>query len=180
MRGAVVADALALATVQSAAWREAYADLFPPDFLAAHTDTGQRAIEWGARLAQATRPQRTFVAVLGGTVAGFVSVGVWRGELIPDAVMGEVYALYVDPARWRRGVGTTLIGRAEEALREDGLSRVRLWVVHGNTRALRFYRHHGWYEDGRWRPVKATGRYEQLLVRDGRPESPSGTVCAGG
>jgi len=164
VREAVVADAPAIAVVQSDAWRKAYVGLLPDGF-AEHADPGRRATDWSARLAHARSPQRTFVAVVDEAVAGFVSLGVWRGDPVPDPGTGELYALYVRSTYWRRGIGTALVDIGAQVQREDGFLRVRLWVVDGNDRALGFYRRHGWLDDGHRRLVDGTERSEQLLVR---------------
>ena len=64
-----------------------------------------------------------------GEVAGFV---LWRDDLVEH--------LYVHPDRWRRGIGTQLLGAA---LAESGDREVRLWTFQANARALGFYRAHG-------------------------------------
>jgi len=165
VRKAVVADAPAIAGVQSDAWRKAYAGLLPDGFVAEHADHGRRTADWSARLARTRTPQRTFVAVADEAVAGFVSLGAWRGEPVPNPGMGELYALYVRPTYWRRGIGTALVNIGAQVQREDGFLRVRLWVIEGNDRALGFYRRHGWLDEGHRRLMDGTERSEQLLVR---------------
>lgn len=64
-----------------------------------------------------------------GEVAGFV---LWRDDLVEH--------LYVHPDRWRRGIGTQLLGAA---LAESGDREVRLWTFQANALALGFYLAHG-------------------------------------
>jgi len=68
------------------------------------------------------------VAVADGEVAGFLALGPSRVE-----------HLYVDPAHWRRGIGTRLL-RAAQAARPAGLD---LWVFQRNGAAIAFYERHG-------------------------------------
>jgi GNAT superfamily N-acetyltransferase len=66
--------------------------------------------------------------------------------------LGEVYSLYVDPARYAGGVGRALMAAARRRLHEDGFEAAVLWVLRGNERAARFYEREGWRPDGatRW------------------------------
>ena len=73
----------------------------------------------------------TFVAVLDDEVVGFASVDACRGE--DDA--GELYALYLQPACWDRGIGSALLERSEESMRSSGFTCAILWVLEGNERA---------------------------------------------
>jgi len=62
---------------------------------------------------------------------------------------GELYAIYLHPSCWDRGIGRSLIERAEESMRSSGFTQAILWVMEGNERAERFYRAAGWEQDGR-------------------------------
>jgi ribosomal protein S18 acetylase RimI-like enzyme len=70
----------------------------------------------------------TTVATDDGRVVAFIAVG--------DA---RVEHLYVDPAHWRRGIGSALLGHAQECC-PDGLD---LWVFARNAVAIGFYERHG-------------------------------------
>ena len=61
---------------------------------------------------------------------------------------GELFALYVDPDFWGRGVGRALIAAARARLVAEGYRWAVLWVLEGNARADRFYRADGWAPDG--------------------------------
>ena len=61
---------------------------------------------------------------------------------------GELFALYVDPDYWGRGIGMTLVSAAREQLASLGFANALLWVLMGNVRADRFYRNDLWVPDG--------------------------------
>jgi ribosomal protein S18 acetylase RimI-like enzyme len=61
---------------------------------------------------------------------------------------GTIWALFVDPTREGRGIGSALLDLACHDLRSDGYTRVRLGTDPG-TRADRLYRRLGWAEMGR-------------------------------
>jgi GNAT superfamily N-acetyltransferase len=116
VRQATSADADAIGRVQVETWRTAYARLLPQETIAAF-DVGARQAMWREGLGRTPRPgSATFVAVVEDEIVGFATVG---GSHSEDGT-GEVYAIYVDPARWGHGAGRALIERAEVSLRESG------------------------------------------------------------
>ena len=151
VRQAGPADARAIAQVHVRAWREGYRGLLSDELLAG-LSVEQRARDWSARLGAGTG--LTFVALEGGVVTGFATL-----------VDCEISALYVDPDRWRGGVGSALL---REALTAAGEGEVTLWVLAGNEPALRFYERFGFEPDGGERrdPVGPPGaEAEPLQVR---------------
>jgi len=95
---------------------------------------------------------RVFVAEADGAVGGFVSAGPSRDRDLEGE--GEIYAIYVQPELWGRGIGRALIDAAEQELRELGFAEAGLWVLEDNTRARRFYERRGWRENGESRVVE--------------------------
>ncbi len=62
--------------------------------------------------------------------------------------VGKLYAIYVDPSWWGRGLGRALIENARRLMAERGHAAALLWVLAGNSRAEAFYRADGWRPDG--------------------------------
>jgi ribosomal protein S18 acetylase RimI-like enzyme len=62
--------------------------------------------------------------------------------------VGHIWALFVAPGCWRRGVATALLSGAQDGLRERGCTRVILSTPVGAP-ACRFYESHGFAVDGR-------------------------------
>ena len=145
VRPATAEDADAIGRVQVETWRAAYSGLMPDEAVAAF-DVEERRRMWREGLAREPRPgSATFVAELEGGVVGFASVGAARDE--EDA--GELYAIYLHPSCWDRGIGRALLERAEESMRSSGFTRAILWVMEGNERGERFYQAAGWERDDR-------------------------------
>ena len=67
----------------------------------------------------------------------------------PDADVGEVYELYVDPTAQGLGGGSALLDAAIEGFVSAGFERAELSVLSTNERAQAFYRSHGWEHTGR-------------------------------
>ena len=145
VRQATTADADAIGRVQVETWRAAYRGLLPDDAIAQFDVEDQQRL-WRERISRALGPGgATFVAELDGEVVGFASVGACPGE--EDAA--ELYAIYLHPSCWDRGIGRALLERAEESMRSSGFTQAILWVLEGNERAERFYRAARWEADGR-------------------------------
>jgi ribosomal protein S18 acetylase RimI-like enzyme len=110
----------------------------------------------------------TVLAVEQDSICGFVTIGPSADEDRQGS--GELYALYVDPARLGLGVGRVLIQEARARLARKGFADATLWVLTGNERAERFYRLDGWTPDGSRRPAKVAGfsvedvRYHRRLI----------------
>lgn len=140
-----IEDFLAVQRVRTRSWQAAYAGLVPRQVLDAMGDEdGLR--ERAERMAAGTRV-RTYLALREEAALGFVSVGPERQEDAP-ADVGEVYALYADPAAWGTGVGRRLMEVALEDLTGHGRRQAWLWVLEGNERAIAFYRRAGFAPTG--------------------------------
>jgi ribosomal protein S18 acetylase RimI-like enzyme len=150
VRPATDADLPAAAAAYLRSWQAAYRELVPAPMLAA-LDTAETTARWRRTLA-AGDGRQMLVAVRGGTVLGSATFGPYRLEQRPgspvDPSVGEVYAIYVDPAGWGGGTGRALLAAAVRRLRAAGPAPVRLWVAEGNERARRFYTRFGFRPDG--------------------------------
>ncbi|HEX3566888.1 MAG TPA: GNAT family N-acetyltransferase [Acidimicrobiales bacterium] len=121
-RIAIPEDVASVAGVHVRSWQAAYRGLFSDEYL-----DGLRAEDRMARYTfgeTGTGDLATIVAVDDGAVCGFATTGLAQDEDVPGT--GEVYALYVDPGAWGRGVGRLLmveartdIGRRRDAPRRS-------------------------------------------------------------
>jgi GNAT superfamily N-acetyltransferase len=143
VRPAVADDARAIAEVHVASWRAAYDGLIADEVLAG-LSVDDRADYWATVTDGAGG---VAVAIADGTLAGFTAIGPNRDQDLSDEV-GELYAIYLDPARWSTGVGHALHEAAIADLAGRGYRTACLWVLDGNARAIGFYERHGWVADG--------------------------------
>jgi ribosomal protein S18 acetylase RimI-like enzyme len=143
IRHATPEDARAIAQIHVQSWQVAYQGIVPEQFLGS-LSVDHREGAWRRRL-EGSAPG-TSVIEERGEVLGWISVGPSRdaGAL---STTGELWALYVDPRHWRRGVGQRLWNHAEEHLRCSGISEVTVWVLKDNARALAFYHSSGFVID---------------------------------
>jgi ribosomal protein S18 acetylase RimI-like enzyme len=172
LRPAGIADARAIAQVRVQTWQVAYRDMLPAQFLdELSVETSERRFR--EVLSSPTRDRRTWVAHSDGQVVGFVSLGAVRDEPPPPG-SGEVYAIYVLPDCWDRGVGRLLLDTAARELTTLGYGSALLWVLADNQRARAFYERAGWQADGATKQATFGGRavtevrYWTSLDRAGR------------
>ena len=106
-------------------------------------------LEWELRFARTG----AWIAVAedDGVVAGVVAfANAQRSRedrtLVPG--LAHISAVFVDPARWRRGIARRLLDAADAAMRAGGYERAQLWTLEGSP-AERLYSALGWSRDGR-------------------------------
>ena len=141
VRRADVDDAAAIAAVHTRTWLVAYDGIV--DRALMEERIPGREDRWRATLTDGTP---TWVAVEDATIVGFCTAAQCRDEDAGPHV-GEIWALYVDPAAEGRGAGRALMDTAVEALREAGLEEVTLWVFEANAAGRGFYERMGWVHD---------------------------------
>ncbi len=144
VRDAKPEDARTVAEIHIAAWRAAYSELMPADYLAS-LDVNERADMWTRGIIRGG-PAKLTLAEIDGAVAGFCVYGPTRDDL-PDDV-AEIYAVNVRPERWRMGAGRALCEHALRQAAEREHKTMTLWVVKGNGPAQRFYERLGYQPDG--------------------------------
>ena len=130
VRLATSLDALAIAAVRTPAWQAAYRGILPPAYLARLERTLARAWPEGTWVAEDER----------GELAGYLSSTSGHPALpAPAPELVEIQELYVDPRRWRRGIGGELLAVALASFAARGAREAFLWVLEANLGARRFY-----------------------------------------
>ena len=141
IRAATGDDAVSIAAVHVASWRETYAGLMP-DTMLSGLSVNDRAARWADILGQAERPDGpgVFVAEHGGDLVGFASGGGQRdANLLAQGFTGEITAIYVLQDMQGRGAGRRLMAALAEDLQRGGHGAASLWVLRENLGARRFY-----------------------------------------
>ncbi len=128
-------DAKAIAEIHVATWQAAYQGLIPDEVLKAMT-LEKRLAYWKEAI-EYSDPQ-ILVATESDKVIGFVGFDRSRDAGTKSNV-GEIWAMYVAPAHWRKGAGLALWDGARDGLKEEGCTQVTLWALVANERALQFY-----------------------------------------
>ena len=158
VRPARLEDATAIATIHVHSWQVAYQGIVPAALLDS-LSVEQREGVWRQNLERGTPD--TWVAEEGGRILGWISAARSRdSDAVPST--SEVWAIYVDPPYWRRGVGQRLWREAEGQMGASGFSEITLWVLKENAQAIAFYERNGLViEPGREQAITQGGA--QLL-----------------
>ena len=145
IRPAGPADAGDIEQLRVAGWQTAYRGILPDAYLdRMRLDVPRRRTLLAARAAAGVES----VAVQAGAIVGWVAGGPTRDASRAGPGQGEIYACYVQPEWWGRGVGRLLMTHAVSALAGAGLDDVTLWVLEDNHQARRFYEACGFQPDG--------------------------------
>ena len=157
VRRAEVADAEALARINVAGWRAAYAGLVPAEYLAG-MDAPQRLEQW-QRIVAMPEPTATFVAVdEQDTIAAYCALGPLRtADGGQELGAGELRAIYADPARRGSGAGRAVHDAGIDHLIQQGFGWAGVWVFDANESARAFYAARGWAPDGQTHSFEIMG-----------------------
>jgi GNAT superfamily N-acetyltransferase len=138
-------DVEAVARVHFEAAQQAYRNVLPAGaIVGAMVDmTYQRRLAlWGGLLGSPGELPRVELAVEAWSAQGDEAVAFawWRKAQDPEAAYGgEIHALYVLPARQRRGLGRRLMAHTARRMAGTGLKSCRLWAFVEHRAARRFY-----------------------------------------
>lgn len=174
-RAAVPGDADAIAQVHVASWRAAYRGIIPDDHLDGLDWREWATVRRGQLEQAAENGIRVDVALDGASIVGFVAIGPERDADPSEPPGYEVYALYLAPGAWGRGIGRDLLVRALADVPDA--AQVVLWVLEGNVRGRAFYERQGLRADGKRTRIHLGGtdlpelRYR--LPRTGQGAKPS-------
>ena len=135
IRPATQADVPAVARIHVDSWRATYRGIVPDTLLDA-LSYAEHEERWQLRLQPDAESITLVAADDDGELAGFVMGGKERtGDPFYD---GELYAIYLDPSRLRRGIGTQLTRALARALQARGFHALLVWVLAANP-ARHFY-----------------------------------------
>ena len=158
------ADAEQVAVVHASSSQAAYASVAPEAHQNLPLDKRRalwrEAIEFGEPLVQ--------VVLEAGRVIGFAGFDRSRDPKSRPTT-GEIWAFYVLPSHWGRGVGLALWDATREALAEEGCNEVTLWIPLCNERALRFFELAGFKREPGTAKTAVVGgvKVEEIRLRRG-------------
>ena len=136
IRKAEPRDASAIAEVHQEAWRGAYSGIIPHRTLTSMIN--RRGVDWWAN---AIKAATVLVVEIGGTIAGYATIGKNRARELRQ--QGEIYELYLRPEYQGIGLGSRLFKAAKNRLSDHGLRGLVVWALEDNHNALAFYAGNG-------------------------------------
>lgn len=143
-RVAISSDAKAIGLVRVLAWQAAFKSLMPNDYLSALNPNEN--LDKLENLILEDKQTRVVVAEVNSELVGFCILGQPRYEA--SVKCQEVWALYVLPTQWRKGIGEGLIRFAIGARQISEANRIELWCLEGNHNARAFYSKAGFCDTG--------------------------------
>ena len=135
VRPAELADAAAIARVQTASWQSSYRGILPDSIL----DTMDPERRIGSRreiLADANAFNLVAYDTTHGDIVGFANAGPSRRQ---SHLVGELYEIYIIDRAKAYGLGRELFETARDWCRSRKLATMVVWVLEGNRHARRFY-----------------------------------------
>ena len=145
IREAEPQDAEAIASIHVRSWQAAYRGLLTDDYLDSLSVSDR--LEMHRQMLASPGERRSWVAEESGRVLGFAVTGPSQ-DADADERTGELYAIYLDPERFGRGIGKRLLDHSIGDLRGRGFRTATLWVLEANEGARGFYEREGWRADG--------------------------------
>lgn len=141
IRPASAEDIPAIASLHLEGWKGAYGGIVDQAYLDQLT-LDQRIKDWRGWMEAGESD--VFIAEEGTEPVGFVVTGRTKtpppgSSPIRPSHSGEIYALYLHPDAWRRGIGTALLKQAARHLKDQKHGAICLWVLDKNMRAKAFY-----------------------------------------
>lgn len=157
-------DAAGIAAIHVAGWRDGCAGVIDDAYLAGLSVDDATDL-WRARLEGSGSTVVRVATDRDGEVVGMVATGPADH---PGERVGELTDLFVAATHRGTGVAGALHAAALDDLVAAGHRSAEVWVVTGNTRALRYYLRHGWVADETLRTAEHRGvRWRELrLGRD--------------
>ena len=135
VRPATLRDAKNIAELHNATVREAFKALIA-DAQIPEVPLEKRQAYWREAI-EYSEPQ-VQVALDDDKIVGFIGFDRSRDKGTPPT-MGEIWAIYVTPSHWDKGVGLALWDAAREGLQDEGCTHVSVWLPIANERAMRFH-----------------------------------------
>ena len=145
-RQATTADTLTLSTLATQVFLDTYATQGINDALAREVATVYSAEVFERRLRDAD--VELLLVTSGGYTVGFVDIAFASHCPVPGVRGAEVFRLYVLRPFLRRGLGRSLMAKAEASARARGLEALWLTAWAGNHGALAFYQSLGFQDIG--------------------------------
>lgn len=140
VREATLKDVETISRIYALSWKEGYRGIFSEKYLEALKED-----YWVSFFTRGIEKKTIFAKVLidDDSIIGCIAYGMAR-DLAYEG-WGEIYALYLLPIYYDRGLGGLLINNAIQVLKEAHYKGIYLWVLEENKRARRFYEKHHFY-----------------------------------
>ena len=151
VRRAELGDERAIAAVHVASWHYAYDGLLPESVSKSQT-VSKRESFWGSYIADLSNWPVVVLETDKG-INGFASAIPARDRDVDSSTVSELAAIYLHSTACSKCFGTVLLRCCWEEALSRNYTKMILWILENNEKALSFYRKFGFEHDG-------TSKYE--------------------
>lgn len=155
-------NAQELALVVATTWQTAYDGILPPSVI--DTERTRLRIEHLGFYYANGLQNNWFEAFLmeenAINIGGFI-MGPSKDQ-DADLSVAEIMGIYIVGGYRHQGYGSLALQFIEARLREQRYTNATLWVLEDNERPIKFYRKHGYEQDGATRSVAISGNLQEL------------------
>ncbi|MDP4011663.1 MAG: GNAT family N-acetyltransferase [Candidatus Roizmanbacteria bacterium] len=155
VREANIGDVSGIAKIHVETWQYAYRGQLPDAFLDSLSIEKRQKV-WREELSNPQSNVKIYVGEIESKIVGFCSLGKSRDD-DADESMGELYAIYIDSHYMNSGIGSALIQKGLEYLKDVGFKKATLWVLTSNKKTRMFYEHKGWSAGGKTKTDQREG-----------------------
>jgi len=145
IRSARIGDEEAIANVHITAWQVAYKQFMSHEYLSS-LSVAERTDSWKNTLRNPGNG-KYLIAKVSGVIRGFAVYGPARDEDL-DETVSELVALNIHPDSWRIKLGSSLLSAVIENVSQEQYKSINLWVINGNTPAIKLYENFGFKHTG--------------------------------
>lgn len=149
IRKAEINDANVVGEVHSTAWKQAYANVFPAEYLSEDTPA-QRTREFQESCSD--EKINYYLVYEGEKAVGIV-------KIISDKIDYEISSFYILQEYRNKGYGKKVIAYLKQLFDR---AKIQLWVLEDNKKARQFYEKNGFRDTGKTRSIYRGKRYTQL------------------
>ena len=161
IREATPNDSPRIAEIHVFAWRCAYKEFIPMDFLINEMTVKSREKKFHEYLSDVNNSDETYVYEESNIVKGFLTMGDCRDDDKTNETF-ELMGIYIDPLFQRQHIGTQFVDYCIKNAVERGKKEITLWVFEKNTNSIAFYKKMGFELDGK---TELRERYKENIIR---------------
>lgn len=108
--------------------------------------------------------ENLIVAVYKNNLVGVAEIEFNKKCPVGEFTAPELNKLYILEWFCGKGIGEKLIKEAEKIIRSKGINQMWLWVLESNSRAIHFYKKHGYKEIGNASFQMQVNKYENVVM----------------
>lgn len=160
IRKVKVGDEQSLALIQTESWKAAFKDIVPEELLKNCTEINRATTMYKELLDE--NIGNGYILEIDGKPHCIAWWDATREKDMPG--YAELICIHSLQDKWRSGYGSKMMSRIMEDVSAAGYSKIMLWVFDNNTRAINFYKKHGFVATGKKQP--AFEAVEEMYIKE--------------